>query len=242
MGTLEPFRAYFQFSVATTQETRYILDGPVRGFLERLTVMGESRTKTIPSGEILWRAQEGYVLSPVVDDLSGGWPAPYGPERKKPLPGRAAEGRANPKGIPHLYLSSDMETAVAEIRPWMGAHVSVGRFQAVRELKVVDFATETVGYRLHGKDVDPLRVQDERIWADVDNAFARPVTRNDNMTDYVPTQIIAEWFKTRGFDGITHRSSIGKGHNTVLFDLKAANMTDSRLRRVTSVEYESEEV
>jgi len=242
MGTLEPLLAYFEFSFATTQKTRYVLDGHVRAFLERLVVTAESRTQVIASGEVLWRAQEGYDLSYVADDLSDGWPAPYGPERMKPLPGRAAEGRANPKGISYLYLTSDPETAIAETRPWIGAHISVGRFEVLRGLRVVDFATETVGYGLHGKGVDPLRAQDERIWADVDNAFARPVTRNDNRADYVPTQIIAEWFKTREFDGITYRSSVGKGHNTVLFDLKAAKMIDCRLQRVTSVEYESEEV
>lgn len=37
-------------------------------------------------------------------------------------------GRLNPTGIPYLYLSSDKETAIAEVRPWMGANVTVASF------------------------------------------------------------------------------------------------------------------
>jgi RES domain-containing protein len=39
----------------------------------------------------------------------------------KPIPKWQGEGRANPRGIPVLYLATHRETALAEVRPWIGA-------------------------------------------------------------------------------------------------------------------------
>ncbi len=69
-------------------------------------------------------------------------------ERTKPLPkeemgARPPEkvtegGRANPPGIPVLYLASDEKTAISEVRPWKGATVTVGTFKTTKELKLAD--------------------------------------------------------------------------------------------------------
>ena len=47
----------------------------------------------------------------------------------KPLGGRATDGRANPRGIPCLYLATTKETAMSEVRPWIGSYVSAGQFE-----------------------------------------------------------------------------------------------------------------
>src|SRR3546814_9987253 len=51
------------------------------------------------------------------------------PERMRPLADRATEGRANPKGIPMLYLCSSKDAAMSEVRPWLGSMVSLGHFE-----------------------------------------------------------------------------------------------------------------
>ncbi|MFZ0569740.1 MAG: RES domain-containing protein [Rhodomicrobium sp.] len=43
----------------------------------------------------------------------------------KPIPNWLSEGRANPRGIPYLYLASTRDTALAEVRPWIGSHITV---------------------------------------------------------------------------------------------------------------------
>jgi len=49
------------------------------------------------------------------------------------------------------------------------------------------------------------------------------VTRDDPKLDYVPTQILAETFRRRGFDGILYRSLLdGSGLNVALFDVDSA--------------------
>ncbi len=58
----------------------------------------------------------------------------------RPLKDSATEGRANPKGIPCLYVASERETAMSEIRPWIGSTVSVAKFSNKNELRLIDFS------------------------------------------------------------------------------------------------------
>lgn len=50
---------------------------------------------------------------------------------------RSSNGRANPAGIPYLYLGSHPETAVAEVRPHTGEVACVADF-TIPEIKVAD--------------------------------------------------------------------------------------------------------
>ena len=58
-------------------------------------------------------------------------------ERMKPRSDRAREGRGNPAGISMLYLASSVQTAVSEVRPWVGSEVSVAQFEVSRDVKVI---------------------------------------------------------------------------------------------------------
>src|SRR5207237_468527 len=59
-------------------------------------------------------------------------------EMGAPSPKVASHGRANPAGIPYLYLGSTAETAVAEIRPHTGEKACVATFEVPDGVKVVD--------------------------------------------------------------------------------------------------------
>jgi hypothetical protein len=78
-------------------------------------------------------------------------------------------------------------------------------------------------------------------WAAIDRAFARPVTVDDSVAGYEPTQILAELFKSEGFEGIAYRSSLGDGHNIALFDLDAAELHGCMLMTVDKVRLEVSE-
>ena len=58
--------------------------------------------------------------------------------------------------------------------------------------------------------------------------------------DYLPTQVIAEFFRHNGFDGIGYNSGHGPGCNLALFKLSDARVERCFTFRVTSVEYEFE--
>jgi hypothetical protein len=136
----------------------------------------------------------------------------------KPCQGTASEGRANPKGIPYLYLSEGKNTAMAEVRPWVGSLISVGQFETLRDLVLINCSSEHPKVMFYIEEPDPLK-REQAVWYDINRAFSRPVNPSDSLADYAPTQIIAELFKNNGFDGIVYNSSLGEDLNVVLFDL-----------------------
>ena len=153
----------------------------------------------------------------------------------KPQRDRAKEGRANPKGIPYLYTATHRETAIAEVRPWIGAYVSTSEFQVVRPLTIVNCTSQASGSPLfYFKEPGPSE-REAANWKSIDEAFSRPVTPSDHLADYVPTQILAEAFRHHGLDGLAYRSALGPGHNIVLFDLDAAVVSQRILCRVLSL-------
>ena len=237
-------RSPFQHSVETvTTRRRYIRDKRTEQFLGMVRKTVRERCDLWPLGTELWRAQLGCDFKYwCIDSV---WPGrdyvPYPADRMKPKRERAAEGRANPKGIPFLYLATDYDTAIGEVRPWVGSCVSVGLFRTSRKLKLVNCVTDpNVLSRI---DKMSMAEQDEAIaWLSLDRAFAAPVDRADDVADYVPTQIIAELLKKHRFDGIVYRSQLGKGHNVALFDLDAAELTECHVSCVKSIELVSGKV
>ena len=63
-----------------------------------------------------------------------------------------------------------------------------------------------------------------------------------STADYVPTQIIAEFFKNEGCDGIAYKSAFGKkGYNIVLFDPSDAELTSCTLYKAESLKFRFEQ-
>lgn len=79
-------------------------------------------------------------------------------------------------------------------------------------------------------------------WANIDRAFATPMTDSDNSSGYVPTQVVAEFFKANGFDGLVYKSSLGAGFNVVLFNPKDADLLNCFLFDATKVNFSFQEV
>jgi hypothetical protein len=243
MSGFKPWHSYSDFERAIKRTARFIHGNDVRSFLRAVLATSGKRTITIEPNGFLWRAQLGHALEPYyqgndyVDDL----PAPHPPDRMVPVRDRATEGRANPKGIPYLYLATKRDTALAEVRPWIGSLITVGQFRIKRRLKTINCTTGDPKEWLSLESELPPKKREETVWAQIDKAFARPVTPSDDSADYVPTQVLAELFRANGFDGIGYRSSLGSGHNIVLFDIDAVELTTSLLFELQSMKFEFRE-
>lgn len=253
MSRFKHVHAYQDFASAVREKRRFIHAKATAGFLRCVSVGGKSREVKLSAGKVLWRAQIGSRDWARTDEEGHEWveDVPYAPERMKPLLRSPSEGRVNPRGITYLYLATDKETAVAEVRPWSGASVSVGAFEMMRDLRLVDCTrghgkSGSWGYLL-GVPVDRWnRLSqdeiDEAVWADIDNAFSRPVGPGDEFVNYIPTQIIAERFLADGFDGIAYKSALSeKGANVTLFNLADAELRSCHLFEVRGVKYEFSE-
>lgn len=127
---------------------------------------------------------------------------------------------------------------MSEVRPWIGSVVSAARFSTVRSLTAVDCSV------FHGKNIpyveSPTPEKIEKVvWAYIDHAFSQPVTRSDNTAHYAATQILAEVFRSEGYDGIIYRSAFSAdGYNVALFDLNCADQIDSSLYEVKNAIFE----
>ena len=76
------------------------------------------------------------------------------------------------------------------------------------------------------------------MWIAIDRAFATPVSRDDEFKEYVPTQIIAELFKSEGFDGIVYKSLLSDdGFNLAIFNLDDANIVHCELYKAHAIQF-----
>ncbi len=184
--------AYLRFAKKVKGFQRYIRDREDRDFLEALLLQAraEKRTMILKQGIVLWRAQLGHGWETLheVDEQIGEVECGFAPERMKPLRGRAREGRANPKGIPYLYLSNDRDTALAEVRPWLGSLVSLAQFKTLRELAIVDCSTDQRPKRRLSTAEPFVIVRPEEwgmaVWYDIGHGFSTPVTVDDDVASY----------------------------------------------------------
>lgn len=208
----------------------------VAEFLSAVVANSSSRTRKLSNGRILFRAQRGYRMR-TDDEGEVEVPDAFLPERMKPARESASEGRVNPKGQACLYLATKQDTALAEVRPWRGAYISLGVFRVIKDCKLIDFSTDKLRSvdLLLRKEQASTAEQASAIWGDIAYAFAKPLTKDDDLTEYLATQAIAEEFRKRGYDGVLYQSALGEGKCVALFDLDVAELTQCALFETKTV-------
>ena len=145
MSTFKGIDAYEVFALSVRKKYRYVHDAEVDQFLSDVRATSADKATTLNEGEFLYRAQRGCIENPrmpppswispsLLPSGSGIMPPPppikdwmvemapirepHAPDRMRPRKHLATEGRINPKGIGYVYLATDEETAMSEMRPW----------------------------------------------------------------------------------------------------------------------------
>jgi hypothetical protein len=165
----------------------------------------------------------------------------------KPDPEKVTDGRVNPRGIAYLYLATEQNTACAEVRPWLGSLISLGRFHTKRDLRIIDCTSDVrrglpfkvfIAVNIENPVVIPWEPNDYEsvVWGDIGYGMSKPVTREDLGLSYVPTQIIAEALRHHGADGIAYRSLLAQGGNIALFEIDDAELVDRGLVETTAIQ------
>lgn len=150
----------------------------------------------------------------------------------------ASHGRANPAGIPYLYLGSTPETAVSEIRPHTGERACVAEFSIPDGLKIIDLRRPRLvmsPFVFTDEDlIGPLR--DDVAFLDrLGDELTRPVIPQSAPFDYVPSQYVCEYIKQCGYNGVLYRSSVSTGINLALFNPALATARSVRQYEITRV-------
>ena len=221
---------YQSFYTEVINYRRYILTNETKLFLNRYRCEIKKNFITLSKGNIYYRAQNGFL-----NERSR--KHPYQKERMFPLPKKASEGRINPKGIPYLYLTEELENSVYEIRAKYRSYITIAEFCLKRNIDVVYFHKRMEYFHyalLSEKEKNP----DLSVWNEINKAFSMPVDQSDFTADYVPTQILAEIVKDEGFDGILYMSQYMDCYNLCLFNVNDAEFLNSSLTYIRSKYYE----
>lgn len=239
---IQGLMAYWDFANSVQFNFRYFHNALTNHFLTDVLSSCSSRETRITPDRHYWRARLGPVRDEnarvdIDDEIrTFGANRPYPSDQMKPKAGNwQSEGRANPRGISYLYLATNLNTALAEVRPYIGSDVSVGEFAVTRILTLIDCSKNHSG----GLGSIASSTREEGFWTAIDRAFAKPVGRDDDVKDYIPTQILSEFFRSHGYDGIQYKSLLDdEGRNVALFSPNDASLLSCSLFSVTHVRYD----
>lgn len=142
----------------------------------------------------------------------------------------AIAGRMNPQGIPYLYASKDEKTAIAELRPWVGAKLALATLKLTRDLNIFN------SIYTHCQDIK--NTEFEAFLQSIDELLSTPIYSEDTVS-YTPSQFLAEFIKINQYDGIAYKSSLSEnGINIALFNPFDVKVVDLHTVNVIKTEYE----
>jgi len=156
----------------------------------------------------------------------------------KPPYKKASQGRANPIGISYLYIASNIETAISEIRPHKGETVTIGKIELPTNFRLFDL-------RSAKNHLSPFEFSDnvlEELYKDIDllerfsEELSKPVLPREAHLEYLSSQYLSELIKHNGFDGLIYKSSVGTGYNIVMFtdfDLEFLEIKEYKIGNTT---------
>lgn len=136
-----------------------------------------------------------------------------------PWPKCAGEGRFNRSGTAYVYLASTKETAINEVKPSVGQHVSIGQFKIINKIKIVNFANiDFYDYAISDNMIEEyIKLKSIEMILSIPNPDK----------EYRLTQGFSDAFISLGYDGIMFNSSVSDGtYNMMLFHRKNANYID----------------
>jgi hypothetical protein len=134
-----------------------------------------------------------------------------------------AYGRMNPSGISMFYCSKDKDLTIAEVVDRQSIEnffYTTAIFRNKNKIRLVDLCNiPNIGSIFddsENKERETLFFLKEFV-----NDISKPITSEDSIIDYIPTQIVTEYIKFNSklnVDGIIYPSSkINGGNNIVLF-------------------------
>ena len=152
----------------------------------------------------------------------------------KPQKNSVLGGRANPIGIPYLYVASSIDTAIAELRGHKGEVVTTAEFQMKDTLELADLRDpkSTISpFELNEENELEMIYENMPFLTLLGNELSKPIIPREADLEYLSSQYLCELLKQIGFHGIIYKSSISDGNNYVIFN-------DKRLKAVSTCQYQ----
>jgi hypothetical protein len=224
---------------AALEQNWFETESAARELIERFR---DDLTAIVPAGTDFFRGRIGVKsrLSAKRDFVADGRTFRYlpfsGKDIDRPPLKLATEGRFNRARVSLLYLASDVQTAVAELRPHPGHLVSTAMFRLKRDLMIANFAKQDIRNFLS----DP-RLEDLRSILSIADVLNVPV-QPEHRVLYAATQLFADVLRGAGFEGLTFNSTVGTGSNLTSFAGDAFELVagSERVQDVVALDYRIE--
>jgi hypothetical protein len=132
-------------------------------------------------------------------------------EMGKPGADKTPGGRANPNGIPYLYLSTKIETTIYESRCSYLDFLTIGEFKLLQPLNVVSLRDiSSISPFVLSENLENYIIH-QKYLSKLEQELSKPVRRFDKELDYLPSQYLCEYVKSLGYDAIEYGSSLKMG-------------------------------
>lgn len=215
---------------------RYILDEKRQKIVDEIIKLAKERVDVFEKDKFFWRARIGKKPRMVEGEIISDHYTIE--EMLEPPKEKSKSGRANPPGISYLYLAEDIETAIAEIKPYLNANIELLKIKLKKEIKVVDIRKNTPPLLQVFQETPEGKKKDiDFLWFGIKLYFSVPLSPDDELW-YIPTQYVAELFKNVGYDGIVYESVQRKNNlNLVLFDSSNAIPVGMDERVIYDIKY-----
>lgn len=128
----------------------------------------------------------------------------------EPPLGKSPNGRNNIQGASYLYVANSVETACAEVKPDLSSLISVASFEVVSDLTIYDFYSKK-GFKKSLRDDYDMSLG--VLFSGIMQWFYRPIGG-----DYSLSQILSDYLRKTGIDGIAYRSFFTNGINYTIYN------------------------
>lgn len=158
-----------------------------------------------------------------------------------PPKGISTNGRVNPYGISCLYLASNEDIAIKEIRAGLHDNVTIAKFELLEKIEVIDLTMIDKFSPFLGADLDfdyeKYAINKDHL-VHIANEILIPSKRGDSQLNYLPSQYICEFIKSRGRDGVKYQSTMDTtGFNLAVFDETLLACQEVSFHQVTEIYY-----
>lgn len=157
-----------------------------------------------------------------------------------PPPDKTPAARANRAGEPVLYLSSDADTALSEVRAWKGAAVAIAQMRLCRRLFLVNLLELKSPESPFFEENLRWKLQLDGLFRKFAEELSRPVMPHEQDQLYLPGQHLCELIKRYRYDGVAFPSAMGRGYNVVLFNPSDAEPLEVTYFRINEVTFQFE--
>ena len=237
--SFEARKLWYSFKESVFYQSRFFLRHKL---LDILSEYIDANVLKIESGQIYYRARiidDGSINDHMIYKCYG---APEGEKlnikyvgKANPFKGLTKEasfvppkgvkvsaGRANPQYIKYLYVSESPTTSMFEVRPFIFDAINIAQIRVNEPLKIANIAVD-------------INLSDNKsaTMGMIQGAFSKPTNNSD---DYIPTQVIAEYIKSLGYDGIRFNSSLHYGGvNLTIFNYDKCEAISSQDFRIEDI-------